>query len=75
MNKLAAMHPAAACATQKKYYLPAQKLCDKRAAHAKPHPAEFWGGLRDPGGQPTGFEDPCRTLIRNRVSTFCPQND
>ncbi len=49
----------------KKVHLPAQKLCDKWAAHAKPHPAESSEAhpkIHDPGGQPTGFEDPCRTL-------------
>ena len=30
----------------KRNHLPAQKNCAKWAAHAKPHPAEFWGGLR-----------------------------
>ena len=29
-------------------------------AHAKPHSAKFWG---EPGGQPTDFEDSCRTLF------------
>ena len=32
--------------------------------------------IHDPGGQPTGFEDPCRTLVALRLSraTRCGSN-
>ena len=47
-----------------KIHLPAQKFCDKWAAHANRHPGEAHPKIHDPGGHPTGFEGPCRTLDR-----------
>jgi len=61
------MHSAAACAIQKKITcphrnfvtsgLPTQNRIQQNFGVGEAHPKNH-----DPGGQPTGFEDPCRTL-------------
>ena len=48
------MPSAAACATQSTL-LARTELCDKWEAHPKTASSK----IHDPGGQPTGFEDPC----------------
>ncbi len=68
MDKLAAMHSAAACAIQQKITcphkifvtsgLPTQNRIQQNFGVGEAHPK-----IHDPGGEPTGFEDPCRTLM------------
>ncbi len=67
MDQLAALHSAAACAIQKVITCPhshfmtsglsTQNRIQQNYGAGEAHPK-----IDDPGGQPTGFEDPCRTL-------------
>ena len=60
LDKLAAMHAAAACAIQK------QNTCPHRNFVTSGLPMQ--NRIQNPGGQPTGFEDPCRTVGLTRAS-------
>ncbi len=61
------MHSAAACAIQRKNACPHQKIVTSGLPTQNRIQQNFGVGfahpkIHDPGGQPTGFEDPCRTL-------------
>jgi len=73
------MHSAAAC--QKNNHLPAHKFCDKWAAHAKPHPAEFWGSptpeITTQVGNLQCTQQQCiqQLHVRSRKKNTCPHTN
>ena len=68
LDKLAAMHSAAAC--PKKITCPHRKVLLSGLPSIQQNfgVGEIDPKIHDPGGQPTGFEDPCRTLSRRAVA-------
>jgi len=67
--KLAAMHSAAACAIQQNTTCPHRNFVtsvlptqNRIQQNLPPHP-----NIHDPGGQPTGFDDPYDLLAGQRV--------